>query len=108
MRAGVETLCTVASMEEKPFVLLDLGELVSQTFNLPTPFQPDPSDVLGLRTCLGWRYQRRKSCNLGQHPSGPHSVDIQRNWSESIDLRRCSSSPYLISLGPNRQLNGRW
>ena len=28
MRAGVETLCTVASVEEERFALLDLGELV--------------------------------------------------------------------------------
>jgi len=56
MRASVEALCTVASVEEEPFVLLDLRELVSQTFNLLTPFQTDPSDILGLRTCLRRRY----------------------------------------------------
>ena len=46
MRAGIETLCTVASVEEERFALLDLGELVPQTFDLPTLLQPDPNDVL--------------------------------------------------------------
>lgn len=45
MGASVETLCAVTSVEEKCLVLLDLGELVPQTFDLSTSFQPDPSDV---------------------------------------------------------------
>jgi len=45
MSAGIKTLCAIASVEEECFVLLDLGELVSQTLDLPTPFQPDPGDL---------------------------------------------------------------
>jgi hypothetical protein len=41
MRASFETLCTVTSVEEERFALLDLGELILQTFDLPKAFQPD-------------------------------------------------------------------
>ena len=47
MRASVETLCAIASVEEERFVLLDLRELVPQTFDLSMSFQPDPNDILG-------------------------------------------------------------
>ena len=46
MGTSVETLCTITGVEKERFVLLDLGELVSQTLDLPTPSQPDPGDVL--------------------------------------------------------------
>ena len=72
MSASIETLCAIASVEEERFVLLYLGELVSQTLDLPTPSQPDPGDLSRSRTCLGWRYQRWESCDFGQHPSGTH------------------------------------
>jgi len=77
MSAGVETLCTISSVEEERFVLLDLRELVSQTLDLPTSSQPDPGDRSRSRTYLGWRYQRWKSCNFGQHPNGTHLASAQ-------------------------------
>lgn len=40
MCASFKTLCTVPSMEEECFALLDLGELVLQTLDLPTRFSP--------------------------------------------------------------------
>ena len=75
MRASVETFCTIAGMEEERFVLLDLGELVPQTFDLPTLSQPDPSNVLGLRTRLGRCHQWWKGCDFGQNPNDTHSAD---------------------------------
>jgi len=101
MGASVETLCAIASVEEERFVLLDLGELVSQTLDLPIPFQPDPSGFLRSGTCLGRRHQRWKGGDFGQHPNGTHSADVQHSRNEPIDLRRCSSSAYLTSLEPN-------
>lgn len=77
MRASVETLRTVASVEEKRLAPLNLGKLVPQTFNLSTPFQPDPSHVSGLETCLRRCYQRWEGRNLGQHPNGPHPVSTE-------------------------------
>jgi hypothetical protein len=71
MRARVETLRTIASVEEERFTLLDLGELVPQTFDLPTLLQPGPNNALRMRTCLGRCYQRWKGRNFGQHPSSP-------------------------------------
>lgn len=38
VRASVETLCAIASVEEECFALLDLGELVPQTFDLQRRF----------------------------------------------------------------------
>ena len=38
MCASVETLCTIAGMEEERLALLNLGELVPQTFDLPDRF----------------------------------------------------------------------
>lgn len=40
MRASFKTLCTIPRVEEERFVLLDLGELVLQTFDLPIRFNP--------------------------------------------------------------------
>ena len=100
MSAGIETLCAIASVEEERFVLLDLGELISQALDLRTRFQPDPGDILRWRTCLGWRYQRWKSCDFGQHPNGTRSASVQRSRNETADFRRCSSSAYLTSLKP--------
>lgn len=34
MRASVEALCAIASVEEERLALLDLGELIFQTFDL--------------------------------------------------------------------------
>ena len=48
MRASIETLCAIASVEEERFALLDLGELVPQTFDLRMSFQRGLSEVLGL------------------------------------------------------------
>ena len=48
MRASIETLCAIASVEEERFALLDLGELVPQTFDLRMSFQRGLSGVLGL------------------------------------------------------------
>ena len=45
MRASIETLCAVASVEEERLVLLDLGKLEPQSLDLPTSFQPDPGDI---------------------------------------------------------------
>jgi len=38
MSASIKTLCAIPSVEEECFVLLDLGELVSQTLDLPRHF----------------------------------------------------------------------
>ena len=51
MCTSIETLCAVASVEEERFALLDLGKLVPQSLDLPTPFQPDESQRHHFRGC---------------------------------------------------------